>query len=436
MTLSVGNLGKEYRLYASPRQRLKALLTGRSYHRSHWALRDVSLTLHRGQCLGVIGDNGAGKSSLLKLLAGTLQPSTGSITRAGRVTAILELGAGFHPDFTGRQNLYFGGSLIGISAAEMATLEQGIIDFSELGEAIDRPVKTYSSGMTVRLAFALVTAVEPQLLIIDEALAVGDQHFQKKCVERIESFRNHGCTILFCSHSLYHVQQLCDTTLWLKGGQVQAYGPTLEVLAAYEVHVRAQERGDADSPPAAGQAARQIAGQAAGQGAGGAGGAGTSNAGATPDPAAPASTSAVAGAASENAPRRAARIESLTLAEMDGANPPLLQTPDLLVTVRAHMPEGEVPSIGVMLEQAHGVGITSVTTHNDGVVPRHLDDNLWQVQLRFTDLPLHSGEYVVSAYLFDAKGLVVYEEWLQYARFRHVYPLSMPGLVRLPHQWE
>ncbi|MDD2846597.1 MAG: ABC transporter ATP-binding protein, partial [Rhodoferax sp.] len=385
MTLSVANLGKEYRLYASPRQRLKALLTGRSYHRSHWALRDVSLTLHRGQCLGVIGDNGAGKSSLLKLLAGTLQPSTGSITRAGRVTAILELGAGFHPDFTGRQNLYFGGSLIGISAVEMATLEQGIIDFSELGEAIDRPVKTYSSGMTVRLAFALVTAVEPQLLIIDEALAVGDQHFQKKCVERIESFRNHGCTILFCSHSLYHVQQLCDTTLWLKGGQVQAYGPTLEVLAAYEVHVRAQERGDADSPPAAGQAARQIAGQAAGQGAGGAG---TGNAGATPDPAAPASTSAVAGAASENAPRRAARIESLTLAEMDGANPPLLQTPDLLVTVRAHMPEGEVPSIGVMLEQAHGVGITSVTTHNDGVVPRHLDDNLWQVQLRFTDLPL------------------------------------------------
>ena len=428
LTLSVAHLGKEYRLYTSPRQRLKALLTGRSYHRSHWALRDVSLTLHRGQCLGVIGDNGAGKSSLLKLLAGTLQPSTGSITRVGRVTAILELGAGFHPDFTGRQNLYFGGSLIGISAAEMATLEQGIIDFSELGEAIDRPVKTYSSGMAVRLAFALVTAVEPQLLIIDEALAVGDQHFQKKCVERIESFRNHGCTILFCSHSLYHVQQLCDTTLWLKGGQVQAYGPTLEVLAAYEVHVRAQERGDAATPPAAGQAARQIAGQAGDHGAGTA-----------PDPTVPASAAGAASAPAtlpENAPRRAARIESLTLAEVDGANPPLLKTPDLLVTVRVQMPEGDVPSIGGMLEQAHGVGVTSVTTHNDGVVPRHLGDNLWQVQLRFTDLPLHSGEYVVSAYLFDAKGLVVYEEWLQYARFRHVYPLSMPGLVRLPHQWE
>ena len=244
LTLEVVQLGKEYRLYDSPRQRLKALVTGRDIHRSHWALRDVSFALHRGQCLGVIGDNGAGKSSLLKLLAGTLQPSTGTVRRSGRVTAILELGAGFHPDFTGRQNLYFGGSLIGISAAEMARLEPEIIAFSELGEAMDRPVKTYSSGMTVRLAFALVTAVEPQLLIIDEALAVGDQHFQKKCVERIESFRNNGCTILFCSHSLYHVQQLCDTTLWLKGGKVQAYGPTPEVLAAYGVHVRAQE-----SPP-------------------------------------------------------------------------------------------------------------------------------------------------------------------------------------------
>ena len=413
MTLQVQQLGKEYRLYDSPRQRLKALLTGRHLHRSHWALQEVSFNLHQGQCLGVIGDNGAGKSSLLKLLAGSLQPSTGSITRSGRLTAILELGAGFHPDFTGRQNLYFGGSLIGISAAEMALLEPAIIDFCELGAAMDRPVKTYSSGMTVRLAFALVTAVEPQLLIIDEALAVGDQHFQKKCVERIEQFRSNGCTILFCSHSLYHVQQLCDTSLWLKGGKVQAYGPTLEVLAAYEAHVRAQERGDAAS-------------QAAEQGAG-----------STPDTTAPAGAEAKATATPPDpALRRAARIESLTLADVDSASLPLLQTPDLVVTVRVRMPEGEAPSIGVMLEQAHGVGITSVTTHNDGVQPQHLGDNLWQAQLRFTQLPLHSGEYVVSAYLFDAKGLVIYEEWLQYARFRHVYPLSMPGLVRLPHQWE
>lgn len=176
--LRVRDLGKEYRLYASPRQRLKSLLTGRAFHKSHWALRGVSFDLRRGQCIGVIGDNGAGKSSLLKLLAGTLLPTTGALERVGRVTAILELGAGFHPDFTGRDNLYFGGSLIGIDRETMARLEPGIIEFSELGAALDRPVKTYSSGMSVRLAFALVTAVQPDLLIIDEALAVGDQHFQ------------------------------------------------------------------------------------------------------------------------------------------------------------------------------------------------------------------------------------------------------------------
>ena len=398
LTLEVSQLGKEYRLYDSPRQRLKALMTGRDTHRSHWALRNVSFALRRGQCLGVIGDNGAGKSSLLKLLAGTLQPSTGTVRRTGRVTAILELGAGFHPDFTGRQNLYFGGSLIGISAAEMTALESEIIAFSELGEAMDRPVKTYSSGMTVRLAFALVTAVEPQLLIIDEALAVGDQHFQKKCVERIESFRNNGCTILFCSHSLYHVQQLCDTTLWLKGGEVQAYGPTPEVLAAYGVHVRAQE-----SPPP------------------------------------PPSTSAPE-IASTHAPSltAAAKIESVVVADLRpavGGASPRLDSPHLRVTVRARAPEGERPQFGVMLEQTHGVGITSVTTHNDGALPVQDASGVWCVTVTFTDLPLHTGEYCVSVYLFDSQGLVVYEEWKDCAHFQHISAHSTPGLVHLPHIW-
>ena len=242
--LRVRSVGKEYKLYPSPRSRLRALLTGKATHRSHWALRDVSFELQCGECVGVIGDNGAGKSSLLKLLAGTMQPSQGSIERVGRVTAILELGAGFHPDFSGRDNLYFGGSLIGIDHAEMVRLESSIIEFCELGEALDRPVKTYSSGMAVRLAFALVTAVQPDVLIIDEALAVGDQHFQKKCVERITAFRNSGCTILFCSHSPYHIRHLCDRALWLKAGEIAQFGGTEEVLAAYDVYTRQRELGN------------------------------------------------------------------------------------------------------------------------------------------------------------------------------------------------
>lgn len=396
--LHVQELGKEYRLYATPRSRLKALLTGRPTHRSHWALRGVSFSLRRGQCLGVIGNNGAGKSSLLKMLSGTMHPSTGSLQRLGRVTAILELGAGFHPDFTGRDNLYFGGSLIGIDAQAMRALEADIIAFSELGEAIDRPVKTYSSGMVVRLAFALVTAVEPDLLIIDEALAVGDQHFQKKCVERIEQFRRNGCTILFCSHSLYHVRQLCDMALWLDKGQQRAFGDTEEVLAAYEAFVRAQD-------------------------------------GAAPAQAAAPPTLADAGRKHGQPAVGSAGIVSVQVADLDASHPPLLQSPDLEVTVVVQAPPGECPSVGVMLEQAHGVGITSLTTHNDGARPQPLDDGRWRARVRFPSLPLHTGEYVVSVYLFDSQGLVVYEEWLRCVHFRHVYAQSMPGLVRLPHEW-
>ena len=433
-TLRTDTLGKEYRIYASPRQRLWSLVTGQRTHESHWALRNVSLELRRGQCLGLIGDNGAGKSSLLKLLAGTLQPSEGRLERHGRVTAILELGAGFHPDFTGRQNLYFGGSLIGIDAAQMRALEPEIIAFSELGDAIDRPIKTYSSGMVVRLAFALVTAVEPDLLIIDEALAVGDQHFQKKCVERIEAFRNHGCTILFCSHSLYHVQRLCDTSLWLHQGQVRAFGPTPEVIASYEAYVRARQASElqpADQPlVAAALSAAALQGHADEPPA--------TN---TPD-AVEVRAGPCAGLASDMSETRA-KIDAVEVADLSQPAQgsiseacARLTSPHLRITVRARAPAGECPQVGVMLEQAGGgIGITTVGTHVDGSPPRQLADGTWAATVTFPDLPLHTGEYSVSAYLFDGSGLVVYDEWKDCLRFSHVLAQSTPGLVRLPHAW-
>lgn len=408
--LKVQGLGKEYKLYASPRDRLKALVTGNARHRSHWALQGVSFELQRGQCIGVIGDNGAGKSSLLKLLAGTLQPSTGSIERVGRVTAILELGAGFHPDFSGRDNLYFGGSLIGIDHAEMARLEPGIVEFCELGEALDRPVKTYSSGMAVRLAFALVTAVQPDVLIIDEALAVGDQHFQKKCIERIMGFRRNGCTILFCSHSPYHIRHLCDVALWLKGGQVAQFGATEPVLAAYDLHTR-QRQSEEQAPPA------DLA----------------LSAGQTILPTPLQADAPVVGTDVDTA--RILSVDVKDLGEAQDGRPPVLHSTDLVVTITVRGRGDERPNIGFMIEQSQGVGITSLATHEDGAFPVQLPDGAWQSVLVFPDLPLHSGDYVISVYLFDGTGLAVYDEWFQFLHFRFIFPKPLPGLVRLPHHW-
>ena len=399
VVLRARDLGKEYRLYDSPRARLASVLTGKQRYRSQWALRDVSFELRRGQCLGVVGDNGAGKSTLLKLLAGTLQPSTGVLSRPPRITAILELGAGFHPEFSGRDNLYFAGSLIGIDAAEMSRLEASVVDFSELGEAVDWPVKTYSSGMVVRLAFALVTAVEPDVLIIDEALAVGDQHFQKKCVDRIEAFRRNGCTILFCSHSMYHVRRLCNIALWLKDGRVQALGETEAVLSAYEAHSQAQDAASSGAQPVQPTPAESAA----------------------PTPA--------------DAPGQPARIVSVQIADLGAGEPALLQCRDLTVTVRARVDSHERPNIAVMLEQSRGVGITSVATHVDGFEPVKTPDGVWTATVTFPDLPLHTGEYVVSAYLFDSNGIVVYDEWFKYLHFKWVSPSLLPGLVNLRHDW-
>jgi len=423
VVLKISNVSKEYKLYPSPRSRLRALVTGKATHRSHWALRDVSFELHRGQCIGVVGDNGAGKSSLLKLLAGTLQPSTGTIERVGRVTAILELGAGFHPDFSGRDNLYFGGSLIGIDHDEMARLEPEIIEFCELGEALDRPVKTYSSGMAVRLAFALVTAVQPDVLIIDEALAVGDQHFQKKCIERIMAFRNNGCTILFCSHSPYHIRHLCDAAIWLKAGHVEQFGATEPVLAAYDLHTRErqareQEAIESANQPALAPVTAEIPF--------------AQDASDTPEvPAHP--QGPVAAVDSGNA--CILSVEVKDLGEPEGSQPAILHSMDLVVTITARGRGDERPHIGFMIEQSKGVGITSLATHEDGAVPQQLPDGTWQSVLTFPDLPLHSGDYVISAFLFDETGLAVYDEWFQFKHFRFIFPKPLPGLVRLPHHW-
>jgi homopolymeric O-antigen transport system ATP-binding protein len=237
------NLTKIYKIYGSPVDRLKEIIHRRPYHSEFTALDNIDFSVPKGETFGVIGENGAGKSTLLKILAKTLKPSSGHLAINGRSAALLELGAGFNPEFTGEENIYLNAYLLGLSKSDIEKNKARIIDFSELGDFIKRPVKTYSSGMNVRLAFSIATCVNPEILIIDEALSVGDQHFQKKCIDRMMHLREDGKTILFCSHSLYLVQELCNRSIWLKNGGMEMIGKTAGVINAYNDWMREKDAG-------------------------------------------------------------------------------------------------------------------------------------------------------------------------------------------------
>ncbi|CAH1746778.1 Lipopolysaccharide transport system ATP-binding protein [Thauera humireducens] len=234
-TIAVKNLGKAYRQYGSRWQRLAEWVIpfSRVRHTLKWVLQDISFTLAPGHAVGIIGINGAGKSTLLKLITGTTQPTTGSVNVSGRVAALLELGMGFHPDFTGRQNTYMAGQLIGLSADEITALMPEIEAFAEIGDYLDMPVRVYSSGMQMRLAFSIATCKRPDVLIVDEALSVGDAYFQHKSFDRIRQFREQGTTLLIVSHDKAAIQSICDRAILLNGGRVALEGDPEAVMDYY-----------------------------------------------------------------------------------------------------------------------------------------------------------------------------------------------------------
>ncbi|MCK1291976.1 ABC transporter ATP-binding protein [Bradyrhizobium sp. 30] len=242
IAISVEHLSKCYQIYSKPHDRLKQSLFPRlraligkvpqQYFREFWALRDVSFQIKKGETVGIIGRNGSGKSTLLQMICGTLNPSGGAIKVNGRVAALLELGAGFNPEFTGRENVYMAATLYGLSQAQIGIRFERIAAFADIGEFIEQPVKTYSSGMYVRLAFAVIAHVDADVLVVDEALAVGDAVFTQKCMRFIREFQKHG-TLLFVSHDTAAVQNLCESAIWLSHGKVQMTGTSKEVSEAY-----------------------------------------------------------------------------------------------------------------------------------------------------------------------------------------------------------
>lgn len=235
VAVSVSNVSKMFRLYHERNQSLKSAVMRRriSVHQDFWALKDISLEIPVGSTFGLIGSNGSGKSTLLKCLAKIYYPEKGRISAYGKVAAMLEVGSGFHPELSGRENVYLNGSILGMSRKEIARKFDDIVAFSGVEQFIDQPVKNYSSGMYVRLGFSVAINVDPDILVVDEVLAVGDAEFQKKCQNKFADFRKGGKTVILVSHSMGTVEDMCDTAAWLKDGTLRAVGPAADTVAAY-----------------------------------------------------------------------------------------------------------------------------------------------------------------------------------------------------------
>jgi lipopolysaccharide transport system ATP-binding protein len=244
IAIRIENLSKCYQIYDTPRDRLKQFVAPRlqritgqmpkQYFREFWALKDVSFEVKKGETVGIVGRNGSGKSTLLQMICGTLNPTNGSIQTNGRIAALLELGSGFNPEFTGRENVYMNAAVLGLNNEEIDERFEDIVAFADIGEFIEQPVKTYSSGMVVRLAFAVQAVIDPDIFVVDEALAVGDEKFQRKCFARLEDLKGRGSSILFVSHSPASIIELCDRTLLLDHGARLMYSPAPKAIRAYQ----------------------------------------------------------------------------------------------------------------------------------------------------------------------------------------------------------
>ncbi len=388
------HLGKCYRVYPRHLDHLKeALSFGRKrLSQEFWALQDVSLHVRRGEAWGVVGENGAGKSTLLKLLCGVTLPSHGHLSVHGRIGALLELGVGFHTEYTGRENLYLSGALMGLSREELDERIPAILEFAGIGDFIDRPLKTYSTGMTVRLAFSLATSVEPDILVTDEVLAVGDEAFQKKCVRWMEGFLGGGGTLILCSHNSYHIRKLCGQALWLQHGRTRAAGMSHVVIQEYLEYL------EENAPEQESEAERG---------------------------------SEEAIAAGENR----VRAVSIGNGTAEGKKEFFLgESLQVQVLVEAGRGEEHPPVVHIGLVRTDGVPVYGVSTDMDGVVPQQVGERLYAIRYELPALSLLPGKYALRIHSLDGAGLRLFDtverEILVRGATREL------GICRLPHRWD
>ena len=347
-------------------------------------LRDVSLTVRKGESLGIIGENGAGKSTLLKIITGVLSASKGTIHREGTSAALLELGAGFDPEYSGMDNIRMNAAMLGLSAATVERKIDEIIEFADIGDSIHEPVKHYSSGMVVRLGFAVIVAVNPDLLITDEVLAVGDESFQKKCIRWIEGYLGRGGTLLMVSHNMYQVQKLCRQACWIHEGGIRESGDVFNVTHAYLAwHERKNER----------QIDRE----------------------ARPDPG------------------NTYQVNRLELEGRSDTDPVLEMFEDLSVMLELHSPDDRPPVALVGISRADGTGVYGVSSDQDGIKLHRAASGVYTCRIRFRNLPLLPGGYCIKAHAMDPEGVRLQDSmeipFTVRGRSREL------GMVRLEHEW-
>jgi ABC-type polysaccharide/polyol phosphate transport system ATPase subunit len=433
IALHIDNVSKTYHLYDAPKDRLKQMLfRGRKqFFREYQALQPVSFFLPKGEVLGVVGRNGAGKSTLLQLICGTLTPTTGHVNVNGRIAALLELGAGFNPQFTGRENIYLSASIMGISRQEIDSKVEDIIDFAGVRNFIDQPVSTYSSGMYVRLAFSVATSVEPDILIIDEALSVGDGDFARRSFERIMAMKERGATILFCSHSLYQIEVLCSKAIWIEKGQLVKQGAPADIVPQYQAFLDFLAENPEATP--ADVQTRAVSSKTAFD----------EQSTMASDTAMEQSESSTGSSTpSGNVPpqgqyARIQKVEAHTNTEKGELLNVMSGQTDVTLDISFKTTlKDEIPQVALAIHNSAGQLITSCGAWVAGVQPSVDAEGIGRISVTFPKMPLLKGTYYIGVLLFCERGLFLHDEADPVVTLQVSQSNQERGLVMLPHAWQ
>lgn len=363
---------------------LKSALLNQPYKDTHRIIKDINLSVRQGESLGIIGENGAGKSTLLKLISGVLRPTTGQIVCNGRIAALLELGAGFHPEYSGLENIRMNAALSGLSTQELRKKMQNIIDFADIGDYIQEPIKHYSSGMVVRLGFAMMTALEPELLITDEVLAVGDESFQKKCIAWMQSYLQNGGTLLLCSHGMYHVQKLCTQAVWIEKGSIREYGSASDVTQSYLNYHERKEKVDAARSQAPADGHYYVK-------------------------------------------------EAKICNEKGESISTLIQGQDLHIQGVIYSPDGREPVVAIGIDRLSGLAIFGTTNASSNATLTELDKHHYHFHISYPRCPLLPGEFIVKAHSMDSEALRLFDTYEMTLNVRG--EAIALGSVYMEHKW-